>query len=201
MATTQNDPYYHYDPYTAKSSSAAGTNSFAITSLIFGISAYCLLPLLGAMVAIVTGHIAQGQIRESRGSQGGSGLASAGLALGYIQMAMAFIAGLILAAVILTGGSVLKQMIEDGQIEFPNAKVNIQAGGDSVKIDAGVGNRAGIKIEAANPDHAHPRVKIEAGVDGQPSVKLEHGTIEIQPPEPPKAPKAEAPLPNKNSGD
>ncbi|XXQ68924.1 DUF4190 domain-containing protein [Neisseriaceae bacterium B1] len=65
---------------------SSGTNGLAITSLVFGILAWILLPLIGAIIAIVTGHAARSQIRKS--GQDGYGLALAGLILGYINMVL-----------------------------------------------------------------------------------------------------------------
>ena len=54
------------------------TNTFAILALIFGI--------LGGYLAVVFGHIAKSQIRKT--GQRGSGMATAGLVLGYIWVAV-----------------------------------------------------------------------------------------------------------------
>jgi hypothetical protein len=40
------------------------TNTLAIVSLVFGALAWTLLPLVGAIVAIVTGHMARGELRR-----------------------------------------------------------------------------------------------------------------------------------------
>lgn len=58
---------------------APSTNGMAIASLI---CAFVFWPL-----AIIFGHIALGQIRQSNGMQTGRGLAIAGLVLGYIALA------------------------------------------------------------------------------------------------------------------
>lgn len=62
------------------------TNALAIVSLIFGILGWTVLPLIGNLVAIVTGHIARGQVRVSAGAEQGDGLALAGLILGYLGL-------------------------------------------------------------------------------------------------------------------
>jgi hypothetical protein len=56
------------------------TNALAAVSLGFGVG-QIFLPIVGAIIAIVTGHIAKGQIRQS--ADYGGGLATAGLVLGY----------------------------------------------------------------------------------------------------------------------
>jgi len=64
------------------------TNTPAVLSLVFGICAWVLLPVIGAIVAIVCGHMARGEIRRaSPGSMDGDGMAIAGLVLGYAQLA------------------------------------------------------------------------------------------------------------------
>ena len=59
----------------------------AIASLV------CSLVLcgIGSIVAIVLGHIAKRQIRESGGMQQGDGLATAGLIIGYIGLAIGLV--------------------------------------------------------------------------------------------------------------
>lgn len=74
------------------------TNSLAIVSLVFGILAWCLLPFIGAIVAVVCGHLARSEIRHAPRDQpmDGNGMAVAGLLLGYVQL----LGGLMLVAVI-----------------------------------------------------------------------------------------------------
>jgi len=61
-----------------------GTNTLAIVSLISGI--VCCIPLVSPAVAIICGVIAMKQIDESGGTQGGKGLAIAGIALGALTV-------------------------------------------------------------------------------------------------------------------
>ncbi len=63
------------------------TNALAIVALVAGL-AQCALSLFGSIVAIVCGHIARRQIRESQGRETGDGLALAGLILGYIGIVL-----------------------------------------------------------------------------------------------------------------
>lgn len=60
----------------------------AIASLVSGILAWVFLPLIGAIVAVATGHIARGEIRRSGGSLSGDGMAIFGLILGYSQLVL-----------------------------------------------------------------------------------------------------------------
>jgi uncharacterized membrane protein SpoIIM required for sporulation len=63
-------------------------STMAIVSLISGIAGWSLLPFLGSIVAIITGHIAQGEIKKSGGMITGKGMATAGLILGYLSVAL-----------------------------------------------------------------------------------------------------------------
>ncbi|MBB5016593.1 DUF4190 domain-containing protein [Rehaibacterium terrae] len=77
------------------------TSATAVISLIFGILAWTVLPLLGAIVAIVTGHVARSEIRHSQGAVAGDGMAIAGLVLGWLQLLFVF---LLVAVVLLFFG-------------------------------------------------------------------------------------------------
>ena len=63
------------------------TSSLAIVSLVCGIVSWIAIPVLGAIVAIITGHMARNEVRNSGGSIDGDGLAIGGLILGYAQIA------------------------------------------------------------------------------------------------------------------
>lgn len=73
------------------------TSSLALASLATGISAYFIFPIAGAIAAIVTGFLAQDEIRASRGRVGGAAYATAGLVLGWVQI------GLVILFAILIG--------------------------------------------------------------------------------------------------
>lgn len=61
-------------------------SGLAIASLITGILGWTLVPVLGAIAAIITGHLAKKEIEESLGRLDGRSMATAGLILGYIQL-------------------------------------------------------------------------------------------------------------------
>ena len=63
------------------------TNTLAVISLLFGILGWTALPLIGGIVAIITGHIARKEIRQSGGVEDGDGLATAGIVLGWVSIA------------------------------------------------------------------------------------------------------------------
>jgi hypothetical protein len=61
-------------------------SSLAIASMICGLAAWVFVPFFGALAAIITGHLAKKEIRESNGFLTGDGMAKAGLILGYVQI-------------------------------------------------------------------------------------------------------------------
>lgn len=63
-----------------------GTNALAVLSAIVGLASWFLCPLVGAVIAVVMGHAARSQIRQSGG--GGDGWALGGLILGYAHLAI-----------------------------------------------------------------------------------------------------------------
>ena len=61
------------------------TNTLAVVSLVTGIISWFLCPFIGGIVAVITGHVAHGQIKQS--GESGAGMATAGMVLGYIHLA------------------------------------------------------------------------------------------------------------------
>jgi hypothetical protein len=64
------------------------TSTMAIISLIGGIAGWTVLPFLGSIAAIICGHIAKSEIKKSAGMVGGNGMATAGLIMGYLSIAL-----------------------------------------------------------------------------------------------------------------
>jgi hypothetical protein len=81
------------------------TNTLAVVSLVFGIASWCVFPMLGAIVAIVCGHMARSEIRRAANPMEGDGFAIAGLVLGYAQLALAVLGALIVLGLIVFGVS------------------------------------------------------------------------------------------------
>ncbi len=69
------------------------SNTLAVTSLVLGIVGLVVIPFLGSIAAVITGHMARKQIRE-RG-EGGDGLAVGGLVTGYLGGAFWLVIGAI----------------------------------------------------------------------------------------------------------
>ncbi len=71
-------------------------SGLAIASLVCGIAAWIIFPVVAAIAAVVTGHLAKKEIRESGNTLGGDGMALAGLLMGYIQLGL-FVLAMIIA--------------------------------------------------------------------------------------------------------
>jgi len=82
------------------------TSVMAVVSLVSGIAAWCMLPVIGAIVAIVCGHLGRGEIRRSQGALEGDSLAVVGLVLGYVQLAFGLVLMLFAIAAIVLGLSI-----------------------------------------------------------------------------------------------
>lgn len=80
------------------------TSGLAVASLVFGILGWTLLPFVGSIVAVVLGHIARNEVRQSPAAVEGDGLAVAGLVLGYIAIGLGALA--VLTLLLLLGGLV-----------------------------------------------------------------------------------------------
>jgi len=72
---------------------AQQTSSLAVISLIAGIASYFIVPILGAVAAIITGNMAKKEIRQSAGTKTGMGMAKWGVVLGWINIAFGLIGG------------------------------------------------------------------------------------------------------------
>jgi hypothetical protein len=68
------------------------TSSLAIISLVSGLLGWTLLPWLGSIAAIITGHMARAEIRRDAETVEGDGLAIAGLVLGWSMVILSILA-------------------------------------------------------------------------------------------------------------
>lgn len=78
------------------------TSTLAVVSLVSGILGWTLLPLLGTIAAIITGHMARGEIRRMPDRLEGDGMALAGLILGWVAVAF-WVLGLVLLFAVFGG--------------------------------------------------------------------------------------------------
>lgn len=76
----------------------------AMASLVFGILAWTVLPILGAVAAVVAGHMARhdlrGQVRHGRSFD----QATVGLVLGYLQLAPLLLVTALVIGLVAVGG-------------------------------------------------------------------------------------------------
>lgn len=83
---------------------AQPSNGLAIASMVLGILGLVFgiwgIGLIGSILAVIFGHVALGQIKQSNGAQGGHGMAIAGLVMGYIVVG---IVGLCVGVALLFG--------------------------------------------------------------------------------------------------
>lgn len=81
---------------------APSTSGFAIASLILSIASFVILPIIGAVLGVIFGHLALNEIKQSQGRVEGRGLALGGLIVGYIHIGLAicFVVGFIVLVVI-----------------------------------------------------------------------------------------------------
>jgi predicted PurR-regulated permease PerM len=91
---------------------AAGqTNNLAVVSMVAGIASFFahIIPVIGgftvAIIAIVTGFVARGQIKRT-GEQG-MWMANVGIVLGFIHFALAFLIVLLILFLIFVAGIAL----------------------------------------------------------------------------------------------
>ena len=73
-------------------------NTMAMVALVAGILGLTFFPLFGSIVAVITGPMAKREIAESGGTQGGEGLATIGMILGWIGLALSLVGCCIVVA-------------------------------------------------------------------------------------------------------
>ncbi len=79
--------------------SAPQNSTLSIISLIAAICGFTVFPVIGSIVAVVTGHMAKSEIARCGGTLGGAGAATWGLVLGYIGVGLSVV-GLCLFALL-----------------------------------------------------------------------------------------------------
>ncbi len=78
------------------------TSSLAIISLVSGILGWTLIPWLGSIVAIITGHMARAEIRRNPDTMEGDGMALGGLVLGWLSIVLTVL--VVIAVILFFGG-------------------------------------------------------------------------------------------------
>ena len=88
---------------TFRAGIARRESSMAVVSLASGILCWLVVPFIGAVVAVVTGVSARREIRASGGTVGGWNMATVGLWLGAINLALFAMAVLVVVGLIFAG--------------------------------------------------------------------------------------------------
>jgi hypothetical protein len=92
------DPEFHGpEPKVVAEDLLRPRSGLAVTSLVFGILAWTVLPVVGALIAIVTGHMGLSEVQTEGGRLRGRPQAKAGLILGYLQLLIAAAAAAVVA--------------------------------------------------------------------------------------------------------
>ena len=74
-----------------KNTNVLPSSTLAVVSLIAGILGFTMLPVVGSIVAILTGYAARKETRAIPPVAGGDGLATAGIIMGWIQLVLAVV--------------------------------------------------------------------------------------------------------------
>ena len=64
------------------------SSTLAIVSLVSAILGFTLVPVIGTIVALITGYMARSETRSIPARASGDGLATAGIIMGWIQVAL-----------------------------------------------------------------------------------------------------------------
>ena len=110
------------------------TSGLAIASLVAGLIGWTFAPIVGALVAVVTGHMARAEIRSRRGEVSGDGLALTGLILGYVQLVLAALALLVIVAIF---GFAFTQISQARRVAGPPPPKVLVAPSEAVRPAAG----------------------------------------------------------------
>jgi hypothetical protein len=82
----EQEPYR--DPYNM---AVPPTSTLAIVSVIAGIVGFSAMPIIGGIVALITGYMARKETRATPPTASGDGLALAGIIMGWLQVGLAVI--------------------------------------------------------------------------------------------------------------
>jgi hypothetical protein len=96
----QGDPLATFQP-----GAVTRDSPMAVASLASGILCWFVLPIIGAVIAVVTGVSARREIRASNGAVGGWNFATIGLWLGAIHLALVALAIVTVVGLLIAGVS------------------------------------------------------------------------------------------------
>jgi hypothetical protein len=117
------------------SSPAPRTAPTAFWSLVLAIVSFFCGWLLTAIPAVICGHVARSKIRKSGGALGGMGIATAGLILGYIAIAVGVMGIPLLVSMIRSDRERLHRLsVEKKEISSEDGKIKVIVSGMWVKM-------------------------------------------------------------------
>jgi hypothetical protein len=76
------------DPYNM---AVPPTSTLAIVSVIAGVIGFSAMPIIGGIVALITGYMARKETKATPPTASGDGLALAGIIMGWIQLGLAVV--------------------------------------------------------------------------------------------------------------
>ena len=88
---------FNAESFRATPTEQPKTSGLAIASLVCGLSGVILPLFFNSVAAVITGHMAKKEINASNGTITGGGMATAGLVLGWIQIALFILAVVVIA--------------------------------------------------------------------------------------------------------
>ena len=107
------------------------TCPLAVASLVCGIASFMVVPVVAALPAVVCGHMSLARIRASANALGGRGMAVWGLVLGYLNLALLVLLGLLFFTFAATIFGVVSQTAKQGRLnaltEVPKSAQDILA--------------------------------------------------------------------------
>lgn len=86
-------------------------SAMAVASMVLGIVGFVALPLIGSILALIFGYMARNEIRNSQGRVGGQGMATAGIVMGYIGIALGVVIAIFVIGIIAVVATQLPQYL------------------------------------------------------------------------------------------
>jgi hypothetical protein len=122
-------------PPPSAPSAAPSTAPTAIWSLVLAILSFFCGWLFTAIPAVICGHVARSKIRKSGGALGGMGIATAGLIVGYIAIAVGVMGIPLLVSMIQSDRERLHRLsIERKEISSEDGKIKVTVSGMWAKM-------------------------------------------------------------------
>jgi hypothetical protein len=122
-------------PPPSAPSPAPSTAPIAIWSLVLAVLSFTCGWLFTAIPAVICGHVARSKIRKSGGALGGMGIATAGLTVGYIAIAVGVMGIPLLVSIIQSDRERLHRLsMEKQEIASDDGKIKVTVSGMWTKL-------------------------------------------------------------------